>query len=289
MRAVAAAVVFALLLVAVPPAVGHAGEAHHVIPFTAVLGPGEVQEVPLAAEVGPLQGDWVFLVVAWTETNGTSATFEMFTGGTVAANWTLPHSGTVRLFTTVPLTADYMARLHNPSSWDTVKIIFYFDQSCNCVGKPLPAGFGDAIIMFNYDFLAGDDVEVVLNDPQAMTTRMTLARRTGAGSDWPEDFTAMQASEDATFEAGVNGAEDQNVHRFALIAPEDGTYFFVVEEKDFLLLNYTGPASLLILPEVAITPPSEDGFPFLGIALIVVVVAAVAVGALMVRRRAKPL
>src|SRR3990172_7000943 len=61
-----------LAALAAAPVQGHEGEAHHAIPFTAVLGPAATLDVPLTFEEGPLEASWVFLLVAEVESNGTA-------------------------------------------------------------------------------------------------------------------------------------------------------------------------------------------------------------------------
>jgi len=266
------------------PASGHGEGAHHVVPFTAVLAPSAILDVPLEFEGGDLGAGWLFLFVARTVSNGTQATAELRVGSTSVARWTLPANGAARHTVSLPQAGNYTVRLVNPSATDTVRIDFYFDQSCNCAGKVLPAGFEGALVIFNFDFARGETADVTMNEPLAMTTRVTLATRDGDGGDWPADFSVVAVSEEAAVTRASPSDPWVRIHVFHFTASAAARYYFFVEAKAFLPANYTGPDSLLITPYVEVTRPAA-GDPS-GFVLAVLVVAAVA---LVARARRKPL
>ena len=279
----------ALLLV--PLAAAHGGGAHHVTPFTAVLLPGLPLDVPMEFEQGPLYAGWMLIVVTETVfSNGTSPTALLIGPGGPGVSWTLPASGGLRYTTAVPATGQYTLRLTHPSSTDTVQVRLYFDQSCSCSGKVLLADFDHAMVVFNYDLTAGQRVQVLLNEPRAAETRVTLATRPGSGASWPADFEALEVSEYATMVP--TGPGSVGVHQFVFTANEARTYYFVVEAKRYVDANDTGPESLLIVPEIHTLPAEER--PPEGSPLLLPLVAGVGIGIAvltwaLLRARDKPL
>jgi len=276
------------LLPLMPPAAAHG--AHHVTPFSALLPPRASQDVVLDYEGGPLHAGWMLIVVTRTTSNGTSPTVQLLAPvGGPGVSWTLPANGPFRYTTAVPETGVYSLRLTNPSAGDIVRIDLFFDQSCSCTGKILLAQFDLATVVFNYDLTAGQRVQVLLNEPKAAETRVTLATRTGGGASWPADFDVIKVSEVAT--PVTVGSGTVGVHEFVFTAAEAQTYYFVVEAKRYIPANYTSEVDLGVAPEIHYLPADgqQEGTPLLLPILAVVVVGVGALVWALLRRRDKPL
>jgi len=276
--ALVVAVLFAIL--GAMPAGAHEGEAHHVVPFRAVLEPESALDVPLTFEEGPLEAGWVFLLVAEVESNGTAGTMELRLGTTAVETWTLPASGEARFFALLPETGAYGVHLQNPSPSDWIQVRFYFDQSCNCLGKIIPGGFARALVVFSFEFQSGDTIDAAFNEPAAIRTRVTLATRSGPGAIWPEAYTPIKTSENAVRVQVSEQAGPVLLHQFHFVPAVTATYYFFVENKSYTG-NDSGPDSYGVAPYIEITPAS---FPW-SFVLIGAAAGLVIVGFLYIRLR----
>jgi len=272
-----------LAALAAAPVQGHEGEAHHAIPFTAVLGPAATLDVPLTFEEGPLEASWVFLLVAEVESNGTAGTMELRLGTVAVESWTLPTNGEARFFALLPETGAYAVHFQNPSASDWIRVRFYFDQSCNCLGKIIPGGFARALVVFAFDFQSGDTIDAVFNEPAAIRTRVTLATRSGPGATWPGAYTLIKVSEDAGLIQVSGQAGPVLVHQFRFVPAITATYYFFVENKSYTG-NDSSPESYGVAPHIEITPATPASFPW-AFVLIGAAAGVVILGFLYVRLR----
>lgn len=208
----------ALLVAFAPQAAAHAEDAQNHFTVTVQdLAPRATHEIHATFEEGPLREGWVMILVGGI-VNGTALDGKLVLNGTTVTSWSWADS-TGRIFlhsTSLPETSeDYRIQLTNPTD-APAKFFFYFDQSCDCLGKPLP--FPGAWAIFNFDFRAGETAWFDLDVTNA-TVKYEVLTRPGAGGAYPQDFDVLKKfPEDAL----PNGTMTWKVE-------EDRTYYFLAQ------------------------------------------------------------
>ncbi len=203
MRVRALAGVFTFLLVASLPSANvftpievvsaHEDGVDHGAVWNETIAPGASAARHLDFEGGsPLIGGWVFMLGARLE--GGALIAQLTIGANLAKEWTIPPGSTWIQTTILPETGVYDLTLENPGGSD-VRFWVYFDQSCNCVAKFVPAEIPDGYVIFNIDTIGPSTVFAQLNDPPAMDVRVTAALLTGGEGVWPTDFATLVVSD----------------------------------------------------------------------------------------------
>lgn len=262
-----ASALLALLLLAVAPAASaHAEDAqNHFTVVVKDLSPRATHEIHATFEEGPLREGWVMILVGGL-VNGTELQGKLRLNETVvtAWTWTGPAGRILLESTALPATSeDYVIELTNPTD-EPAKFFFYFDQSCDCYGKPLP--FPGAWAIFNFDFRAGETAWFDL-DVQNATVKYDVLTRPGPGGTYPQDFEVVKRfPEDAL----PNGTMTWKVE-------EDRTYYFLAQS--------TGGAEGFATPNVRVSVDSGKDTPLpLALAVCALALAAVALRRLPSRR-----
>ncbi|MBI4415374.1 MAG: hypothetical protein HY557_00135 [Euryarchaeota archaeon] len=201
MRARFLAAVVAFLIIVSPPAAdvwnpvrvatAHEGGVDHGAVFNGTLAAQASVTRHLDFEGGqPLVGGWVFLLGARVEGELVA---RLTVGASVAKEWTIAPGGTQIRTTILPETGVYDLTLENPGAAD-VRYWAYFDQSCRCIGKFVPAEIPDGYVIFNTDTTGPSTVFAQLNDPPAMDVKVSAALLTGQEGVWPSDFQILAVS-----------------------------------------------------------------------------------------------
>ncbi len=192
-RSAAFAIMAGLLLVpATATAHSSGGPAlNHVQVKPLQLEANASQTVWIETGEGPWQAGMILvLFVSFYNESRDVAVELLFNHSTVVQSWRFVtdaiHKASVRLpFDEGP----YELRFTNRAVGQT-QLFFYFDQTCNCVAKPVPLDEG--WVVFHYDLRAGRTYEIATPVPAQWKLRAVLAlggRETGA---WPADFEILQ-------------------------------------------------------------------------------------------------
>lgn len=228
------------------------------------LGPGESRHHDLATDEGPFQAGWVFIAYGGVQGNA-SVVVNLTHEGTPVDQWVWTpgeyHKNTTRLQDT----GNHELTLWNPSKVDKTRYAFYFDQSCNCVGKqiPLPGGF----VIFNYDLPAHKKAYVGLPSIPGWKLHAAVATLDQATANWPDDFQILT-------QGGVEGRGWLNL---TWTTPRTARYFVFVEALEGASIE--APVDLTPLLETQGANAPAPGGVLLSFA---VVVAAAAIS---IRRR----
>lgn len=237
-----------LLSLAPPLALSHPVAAHgdgigHGAVFNGTLFPGERVTRHLDFEDGPLIADWVFMIGARVQ--GESLTVDLSTGDNVVASWTIaPTTGVVHTMT-IPQTGSYNLTFRDEGTASTTYWA-YFDQSCNCLGKFIPAEIPTGMVIFNTDTRGPTSLFAQFNEPNAMKVRVTAALRTDPRGQWPSDFRTLAVS-NAPVQRQVEDAPPVWLHEFNLEVPEATRVYFFVHGV-VLLSPSPSSVDLLITP-----------------------------------------
>jgi hypothetical protein len=263
MRAPALAALAMLALALAPPAGAHGPASFpHVNPLPVTLAPGEQKAVDIAFDEemadgtmanGTFQQGWVFLLNAKVADGSGPVDAALRLGHQealrdVVANWTVAAGPTQHLSARMPATDFYVLTLRNPGAANA-SITFFYDQSCNCAGKPVPTEVPDGIVVFNVDLKQGRSVDAVIPEPPALRLKVDAALLASPRARWPDDFRVLASSA-----APRTTAEGARVHEFHLAAEQDERIYFFAEATgvDAAKLDRSSPeryvASLTITP-----------------------------------------
>ncbi len=245
MRALVLLAALSLLWVpGAPPAAAHGDGLNHGAVFSGTLGPSEQLTKHLDYEEGPLVGGWVFMVGARVE--GGPLAIDLVFLGDVVATWSFaPTSGSVRTMM-LPQTGNYNFTFRNEGS-ATVNYWVYFDQSCNCLGKFIPAEIPTGMIIFNFDTSGPGTLFAQFNEPSVMKVRVTAALMSSTRASWPGDFRTLAVS-NAPVRRQVEGLPPVWLHELEFPVSGKVRVFFFVEGLSFDSANYTSSGDLYITP-----------------------------------------
>lgn len=249
--------VAALLLTALlpPTQANHPqGGFIHVNPWRGTLAPGANETIPLDFERGPFEKGWEFVVSAVVLSNGTTLTATLTFENRTVQSWRVAPGGTRHLSTVMPETGFYSLVMLNDGN-ETIRYAFFYDQSCDCAGKPIPFEIDGGIVIFNQDLEPGQKVKAVFYEPPAMAVKIWLAKRTGTGGAWPRDFTVLSQSFNATVvrdpEAPTEG--EARFHEFAFTADETTRYYYFVQSKVVFLDRLQSPNDVFVIPQFKVS------------------------------------
>lgn len=256
----------------------------HVNPRTGTLAPGARDAIPLDFERGPFERGWVFVMNARVASNGTPARVELVYENRTVDAWDVPPGGTRLLSTLMPETGFYTLNWSNPGN-ETVRYAFFYDQSCDCAGKPIPFEILDGMVIFNQDLERGQRVRALFAEPPAMAVKIWLAKRTGGGGTWPTDFTVLQESLQAEAVREPGAPTEGRLHEFNFTADETTRYYYFVQSKEVYRERVRSPNDVFVVPQFQVSSGAgttgAKSAP-LGIAI---VLAALATSAVLSRRR----
>lgn len=176
-----------------PTATAHMGPGslNHVSPSFGPILAGANKTFHLTFENSSFVEDWVFLIygAAYSNDHGNETLWlTLLLDNQTVTRWGWS-SETFHLNTTrLPATAEYDLRIDNPNP-EPMSYIFYFDQSCDCLAKPIVLPGGS--VLFNYEFPKAQQASFAIPTIDGWTLRAQLATRLAAGSVWPEDFRVL--------------------------------------------------------------------------------------------------
>jgi hypothetical protein len=156
--------------------------------------------------------------------------------GTEARTWTVEPGIVNKLTTLLPETGEYRVLLENPGN-ETSRYAFYFDQSCNCAGKPIPAELNPGLVIFNVDARKGQRLQANFPEPEGVAIKVTAAVLEGERGSWPEDFRTLGIS---TEPRDVQAREDLpvvKIHELVVEFEETGRIYFFVEPTRYRVFD----------------------------------------------------
>ncbi len=221
MRAPAAALtligVLAAAMVLAPAAHANHPQNHFTVSVED-LEPGASKTIHAAFENGPLREGWVFMVVGGIVKNDTTLRVDLALANETVATWTWAPSVQMNVNTvSLPETSNnYTITITNTGD-QAARYLFYFDQSCDCLLKPLP--FPGSYAIFNFDIPAEKRVAFRFDAPEGTAYQYILMQREGAGGSFPEDFKEI-----AQFPRDEG---DDGILRFQTLKAD--TYYFLVK------------------------------------------------------------
>ncbi len=263
MRALLAIATLAILALAAAPALADHPTNHFSVSVKD-LAPEESITIHAGFEGGPLQKDWVFILVGAVISDHAPLQVVLSLHGDDLGEWIWAPAEEAHLATlALPETSrDYVIELTNIGN-ESLRYAFYFDQSCDCLAKPLP--FPGSFAIFNYDFKEGDDVWFSFDAPPGTEYEYEVLTRIGESGEYPMGF-AVEARYPAD-------ALENGTIRFTATRPT--TYFFLVH-------SLGGPEGAMLVPVVDVAhaktnadevatkaTPGAPALALIGIALVV--------------------
>jgi hypothetical protein len=254
MRALAAAAL--LLLAAAPLAEANHPQAFpHVNPLRLSLQPDPPQVIDMEFEGGSFEEGWVFLLNGFVQPGSAPAVIELRKGnasalGEAVHTFRFTETTTQQLTTRIPAQGVYALSAHSEGPGAS-NLTFFYDQSCNCAGKPIPYEVPQGLVVFNVDLKQGQRLYALIPEPSALTLNVTLHTLGNPRAQWPDDFPLVARS--STARVTDEGAR---ILEFNLIAMQDGRYYFFAEaaRADPSKIDPANPAASLF-----ITPYYEQG------------------------------
>lgn len=274
-RLLAPAALLATLASAAAPSLAHEDHTPHVNPLTADLGPGEdrtwfLEFTEDETSGGKFGAGWVFVVSA-RHLEGPAARIELLTAGDnrTVGSWTVEPGNATQVFSGFMPSEDfYSLRVTNPAEEGRLRMIFFYDQSCNCAAKPIPFEVPDGLVVFNIDVVQGRRVKAEILEPPAMSIDLWLATRTDEASVWPEDFRVLQESREARAFREEGAPSEGRVHTFEFTADATQRYYFFAQSDEVFRdrIDPQSPgASLLIVPQYEVTEGEPKATPLGGL------------------------
>jgi MYXO-CTERM domain-containing protein len=215
------------------------GEFPHVNPFPVRLGPGEAQFLELTFEENmtkaaegnhSFEAGWVFVLSAFLTSDSAPVQVALHPGhnlsrGPAVANWTLASHGTQVVTAGMPVTDVYTLELRHGGGPGRTNMTFFYDQSCECAGKPIPLEVPNGAVLFNVDVKQGQTWKATFPEPPAYDLSIVLAERTNPLSRWPQDFSVLGRSDQPVVRDV--GAGPVRLHELGWTAQHDGAYYFL--------------------------------------------------------------
>lgn len=197
----------------------------HVNPRPVSLAEGGNESVPISYTPNSpdFHAGWAVVVNAVVTDGSAAPSVELVQNGTVAASWTVePDGRTHHLWGAFAETGQAELRFSNPGP-GPVNLTFFYDMSCECIGKPIPVEVPDGMVVFNVRPGEGETWRATFPEPNVHRLHVWLATRTDDRSVWPDDFEVLQVSRDPIEQDG------ERFHVFQWTAEETGTYYFVMQ------------------------------------------------------------
>lgn len=250
-----------LAVLAAPVAHAHGGhEFPHVNPMTTSPRPGGNESVELTFNEGMIdrqdprfEAGSVFVLSARLGNGSGPVEVALRQGhvaslGATVAAWTVQGSGTNHVTVSFPAMDVYTLVFRNPGPGNA-SVTWFYDQSCNCAGKPIPVEVPEGLVVFNADVKKGSTWRATLPEPRALDISIALAKRVNDQGRWPQDFQVVQRSERAVTKDV--GAGPVQVHELTWTADADARYYFFTQSTavDTAKFDPRDPAgSVMITP-----------------------------------------
>lgn len=264
---IAALLALALLLGPVTSPTGAHEGLEHLDLEHRTLPPGGSSGADLSFRSRHLQAGWLF-VVNGRVANGTGPVdVELVLRGDPVRTWSWTAGPWYADTAILPETADYNLTFRNPSS-EVVEVEFFFDQSCECLGKLIPAPGG--VVIFQADLSAGERMRVTFETRDGLAdAQVDLARLRPGGETWPDDFDVIR-----TIRTGLG----QTVLDFT--ASSTARHYLITTALE---------GSGLVVPHLEVVRPSPEPVP-VGVWVLGLVAAGIGVQLAYValRRRQRP-
>jgi hypothetical protein len=223
-RAILVAAVALCACTLLPSASAHQGHIDHVNPHFSHLEPGGTNTDTLVPNEGTLEKGWEFLVVAIAQ-NGTATLTLTAPSGATEREWSVAPGAVAQLNTALKESGNYTLTVADRGA-GPIDVAYYFDQSCNCVGKPIPVEIPQGMVIFNIDPPKGKLVDALYPEPPAMRFKVTAAMRTGERGVWPDDFKVLTSSETPNVATDPK-APPARLHELTFTSDGTRAYFFV--------------------------------------------------------------
>lgn len=197
----------------------------HVNPRRLALDPGEEAVYDLVFEGGPFTGGWLFLFNAKDVQGAVDVTFSYLEedgSEREIHTWRYADNEYRLESTQMPWDGFYRLRVENLGD-DEARVVFFYDQACNCAAKPIPVELPQGMVVFNVDVQKGSTWRATVEEPPAHQLRMLLAFRLDDRSIFPEDFGQVAESINASV---VDG---KRVHVIEWEARETGRYYLFAD------------------------------------------------------------
>lgn len=191
------------------------------------LDAGESTSIPLTFRGGPFEAGWAVVVNADVDGSG-SLSADLVQSDRTVESWNVtPSKDTRHLHGAFAETN--VARLDLAADGGPVNVTLYYDMSCECAGKQIPAAIDDGRTVFRIQVQDGATWQATFPEPPAHDLTVHLADRTDPASPWPDGFDVHQTSSEAPHEFTwtVDGSGDtyvwmfsETVHRDRLDEPD---------------------------------------------------------------------
>ncbi|MCA1813675.1 MAG: hypothetical protein LC624_06960 [Halobacteriales archaeon] len=228
-----------VLLLALPGGMAHNGLGFpHVNPQRLDLAPDVTTPVELAfvESMGFQQGDAnatgfeagaLFALSIVPPANG-SVEVALRRGhdqapGDLVRNWTASGSATQVLGARLPANDTYTLWFHNPGQ-ASVSTQFFYDQSCNCAGKPIPSEIPHGLVIFNADTFHAGWLHAQVFEPPALHAKVGVGTLEPGGA-WPQDFHELAESAAGRAVPGAQG----RVHDFNVTSTGPTRFYFLAQ------------------------------------------------------------
>jgi hypothetical protein len=261
-----AALALLLALMLLPLAAAHEGhEAEHVNPIRIELAPGgeATREMTFTEGMGngTFEQGWIFTISGLVGAGSAPMHVELRRGHTVAlgaaaAAWEFTQPATQTFTASFPATDVYTLAFHNNDTTRNATLLYFFDQSCNCAGKPIPVEVANGLVIFNVDVKRGATWMATFPEPRAYPITVALAEQTGSGGRWPQDFRVLQTSAQAT--TRDVGAGPVRLHEVQWTSPADERAYFFVTAGTVDLSRVDRSSAEAFLGSLMITPYYEQ-------------------------------
>ncbi|MHB8606022.1 MAG: hypothetical protein ACYDCK_12285 [Thermoplasmatota archaeon] len=273
-RISAAACVLALVAIAaMPMSDAHLMQLDHVNPVFGSLAPGANDTDFVRPNNESLEAGWEFVVAAIVD-NATLEIRLVAPSHRVVANWSVEPGATARESTSLPETGNYSLTFHNPGT-RAIRYIYYYDQSCNCIGKPVPIEIPHGIVVFNVDPPRGKSLDALFPEPPAMTMKVTAATRVNASGVWPRDFQIVAESDTPNAPQDPK-APPARVHELKIAPTALVRYYFFVEPLAFDRAKFASADDVLVTPDYTLAEVAKSPVPAVGASVTLAVALALA-------------
>lgn len=192
----------------------------HLCLDIADLEPGANKTRHLLSPEGDLRAGWVYIIYGGVDGQGTIIADLVHDNKTVESFvWT---PGFHKNSTRIQSTGEHHLVLRNPSNDTSVRYAFYYDQSCNCVGKVIPLSGG--FVLFNNKFPGDTDISVdfPMIDGWRLHAAAAWLPDDAPQAHWPNDYTILTETT----------AKDQGWLELDFHTDEPGTYYVFVQALD---------------------------------------------------------
>lgn len=209
------------------------------------LGPGETHRVPIeSTSHGELKAGWIYIVHGLVEGNE-SIQVALERDHEPAENtenetW---QPGYNTMYTKIAETGPHDLVLHNPGD-ETIRYGFYYDQSCNCVGKAIPLPEG--VVLFNYPLPADTPFQISYSiaferpvPEWGVKASLATHDNSSTTASWPEDFDILEEKE-------ISSDKRQHWLNFTFQTDAQGTYYVHLEA-----LKGTDPGNPMLMSGIA--------------------------------------